>query len=50
MQGADYVQWHGAYEMLRERAELIEMVNEKLIEAGLEPVEYGEPPLINSGE
>lgn len=50
MQGADYVQWHGAYEMLHERAELIEMVNEKLIEAGLEPVEYGEPPLINSGE
>ncbi|RMD56077.1 MAG: hydroxylamine oxidoreductase, partial [Candidatus Thermofonsia bacterium] len=50
MQGADYVQWHGAYEMLRERAELIEMVNEKLVEAGLEPVEYGEPPLINSGE
>ena len=39
MQGADYVQWHGAYEILHERAELIEIVNEKLEEAGIEPGE-----------
>lgn len=39
MQGADYVQWHGAYEILHERAELIEMVNDKLEEAGIEPEE-----------
>jgi len=43
MQGADYVQWHGAYEVLHERAELIEMVNEKLEEAGLEPIDFGPP-------
>jgi hypothetical protein len=43
MQGADYVQWHGAYEMLHERAELIEMVNDKLEEAGLEPIDPGPP-------
>jgi hypothetical protein len=30
MQGADYVQWHGAYEVLKELAELREMVAEKL--------------------
>ena len=30
MQGADYTQWHGAYEVLHELAELKEMVNEKL--------------------
>ncbi len=30
MQGPDYVQWHGAYEILRELAELREMVQEKL--------------------
>jgi hypothetical protein len=30
MQGADYVQWHGAYEILREMAELRSQVNEKL--------------------
>lgn len=35
MQGADYVQWHGAYEMLRELAELREMTAEKLEEAEL---------------
>ncbi len=40
MQGADYVQWHGAYEMLHERAELIEQVNEKRHEAGLEELEF----------
>ncbi len=43
MQGADYVQWHGAYEMLNERAELIEMVNDKLEEVGLEPIDPGPP-------
>jgi hypothetical protein len=50
MQGADYVQWHGAYEILHDRAELIEMVNEKLEEAGLEPIEYSRPPLLDSVE
>lgn len=39
MQGADYVQWHGAYEILHDRAELIEMVNDKLKEAGIEAEE-----------
>jgi hydroxylamine dehydrogenase len=33
MQGPDYTQWHGAYEVLRELAELEEMAGEKL-EAG----------------
>jgi hypothetical protein len=33
MQGPDYVQWHGAYEVLRELAELREMVDEKLEKA-----------------
>jgi len=37
MQGADYVQWHGAYEVLHDLAELREMTDEKLIDAGLEP-------------
>ncbi len=36
MQGADYVQWHGAYEVLHDRAELIEQVEDKLREAGIE--------------
>lgn len=36
MQGADYTQWHGVYEMLADRAELIEMRDEKLEEAGVE--------------
>ena len=30
MQGPDYVQWHGAYEVLSDLAELREMVDEKL--------------------
>ncbi len=34
MQGADYVQWHGAYEVLRELAELRDLVSEKFKEAG----------------
>ena len=33
MQGPDYVQWHGAYEILHDMAELREMTKEKL-EAG----------------
>jgi hypothetical protein len=34
MQGPDYVQWHGAYEILHDMAELREMVADKLQEAG----------------
>ncbi|HPV05509.1 MAG TPA: multiheme c-type cytochrome [Aggregatilineales bacterium] len=37
MQGPDYTQWHGAYEVLADLAELKEMVNAKLQEAGIEP-------------
>jgi hypothetical protein len=37
MQGPDYTQWHGAYELLADLAELEEMVNDKLEEAGIEP-------------
>jgi len=37
MQGPDYSQWHGAYEVLRELAELREMVADRLHEAGIEP-------------
>ncbi|MCA9935810.1 MAG: nitrate reductase [Ardenticatenaceae bacterium] len=48
MQGPDYTQWHGAYELLHDRAELLELTNEKLIEAGLDPIEYTRPPLIES--
>ncbi len=33
MQGPDYTQWHGAYEVLRELAELRELAAEKLSEA-----------------
>ncbi|MCI0643386.1 MAG: nitrate reductase [Chloroflexi bacterium] len=33
MQGADYVQWHGAYEILSDLAELREMVKAKLHDA-----------------
>lgn len=32
MQGPDYVQWHGAYEILKEMAELRDMVQKKLRE------------------
>ena len=35
MGGPDYVQWHGAYEILREQAELEEMVRELLEKSGL---------------
>ncbi len=34
MQGADYTQWHGAYEILRDLAELEEMANQKYKDAG----------------
>ena len=34
MQGPDYVQWHGAYEILNDLAELREIVHEKLETAG----------------
>lgn len=37
MQGPDYTQWHGAYELLADMAELKEMVHEKLEAAGVEP-------------
>lgn len=36
MQGPDYVQWHGAYEILHDMAKLRVQVHEKLDEAGLE--------------
>lgn len=36
MQGPDYSQWHGAYEVLRELAELREITAERLHEAGIE--------------
>ena len=37
MQGPDYTQWHGAYEVLHELAELKVLVAEKLEAAGIEP-------------
>jgi hydroxylamine dehydrogenase len=37
MQGPDYTQWHGAYEVLADLAELQEMVDAKLEGAGMEP-------------
>jgi hypothetical protein len=42
MQGPDYTQWHGAYEVLHEMAELRDIAADKLEEAGLEDVEL--PP------
>ncbi len=42
MQGADYVQWHGAYEILAELAVLREEIDHKLEAAGLEPLELFE--------
>jgi hypothetical protein len=36
MQGADYTQWHGAYEMLSDLADLREITAEKLEAAGIE--------------
>jgi hypothetical protein len=37
MQGADYTQWHGAYEMLSDLAELKEITSQKLEAAGKAP-------------
>jgi hydroxylamine dehydrogenase len=34
MQGADYTQWHGAYEVVKGLAELQEMITQKLSAAG----------------
>jgi len=42
MQGPDYTQWHGAYEVLSDLAELREMVADKLEKAGLAAEESGE--------
>ena len=39
MDGPDYVQWHGAYEILHDMAELREEANNRLEEAGFEPGE-----------
>lgn len=39
MQGADYTQWHGAYEVLHDLSELRTLIDEKLEAAGLEPLE-----------
>jgi hypothetical protein len=36
MQGADYTQWHGAYEMLSDLAELREITQDKLDAANSE--------------
>jgi len=41
MQGPDYVQWHGAYEVLHDMAELREIAADRLEEAGI-TVETGE--------
>jgi hypothetical protein len=38
MQGPDYTQWHGVYELLSDLAELRELVDAKLVAAGLEPL------------
>jgi hypothetical protein len=46
MQGADYAQWHGAYELLRDMAKLKQEVNDKLVEAGYEPIDF--PPTVAS--
>jgi hypothetical protein len=37
MQGPDYAQWHGAYEVLHDLVELREKAEEKLDQAGIEP-------------
>lgn len=42
MQGPDYTQWHGVYEVLADLAELRELIDAKLVEAGLEPLEMPE--------
>ncbi len=42
MQGPDYSQWHGAYEILHDLVELREMVNQKLEAAGFAPANGGQ--------
>lgn len=42
MQGPDYTQWHGAYEVLHDLAELREMTAEKLEAAGVETEAAGQ--------
>ena len=42
MQGPDYTQWHGAYEVLHDMAELKEMTAEKLEAAGIETADAAE--------
>lgn len=42
MQGPDYTQWHGAYEVMHALAELREQVDQKLVAAGLEPLNLPE--------
>ena len=42
MQGPDYTQWHGAYEIMHDLTELREMVDERLEAAGLEPLDLPE--------
>jgi hypothetical protein len=37
MQGPDYSQWHGAYELLKDMSELKQMVEEKLGATGVGP-------------
>ncbi|HUN22907.1 MAG TPA: multiheme c-type cytochrome [Anaerolineales bacterium] len=46
MGGPDYTQWHGAYELIKSRSALIEMLNEGLVGLGLPGFEYTKPPLI----
>ncbi len=42
MQGPDYTQWHGAYEVMKALSELREQVDAKLEAAGLEPLDLPE--------
>ena len=42
MQGPDYTQWHGAYEIMHDLSELRVLVDEKLEKAGLEPLDLPE--------
>lgn len=49
MQGADYVQWHGAYELLRELAELREIEAEVLGETRGTPTSQGPSEYRQSG-
>lgn len=49
MQGPDYTQWHGAYEVLRELAELREMVDDKLHQAAVEAANEAANEASNEG-